>query len=192
MRERAATLMSVDDGTRPGRLGEERDDPARLGGGRRRRHRDGHRPAAPKAWPRAKPSACGSTRQLLGLLAGLYIDVGNPGEALQLLDEALARADRLEELVRGGAAAAKGEALLAFSPAHLAEAEACYRQALDVALARAPVFGSCAPRPASPGYGAIAASARRRATCSRRSTTGSPKASIPPISRAPSVLDELA
>ena len=39
---------------------------------------------------------------------------------------------------------------------------------------------SCAPRPASPGCGRSRASAPRPATCSRRSTAGSPRASIPP------------
>jgi predicted ATPase len=74
------------------------------------------------------------TPSFLGLLAGLYIDVGNPGEALKLLDEALARVDRLEERwFEAELQRLKGEALLAFSPDHLAEAEACYRQALDVA-----------------------------------------------------------
>jgi predicted ATPase len=46
----------------------------------------------------------------------------------------LARVDRLEERwFEAELQRLKGEALLAFSPDHLAEAEACYRQALDVA-----------------------------------------------------------
>jgi predicted ATPase/class 3 adenylate cyclase len=71
---------------------------------------------------------------LLGLLAALYIGTKNSGEALNVLDEALARVDRLEErwfeaeLLR-----LRGEALLACSSEDAAEAEACYRQALAVA-----------------------------------------------------------
>jgi predicted ATPase len=75
-----------------------------------------------------------NTPGFLGLLAGLHIRTKNCGEALQVLDEALARVDRLEErwfevdLWR-----LKGEALLGCSPERAAEAESCYRQALRVA-----------------------------------------------------------
>jgi class 3 adenylate cyclase/predicted ATPase len=73
----------------------------------------------------------------LGLLAALYIGIHNAGEALNVLDEALARVDRLEErwfeahLLR-----LKGEALLALSPERATEAEACYEKALAVARAQ--------------------------------------------------------
>jgi predicted ATPase len=70
----------------------------------------------------------------LGLLAELYIGTQKSAEALDVLDEALARVDRIEErwfeahLLR-----LKGEALLAISPERAAEAETCYEQALAVA-----------------------------------------------------------
>ena len=74
------------------------------------------------------------TPSFLGLLAGLYIGIGNSGEALRLLDEALARVDRLEERwFEADLHRLKGEALLALSPERAAEAEACYHQALAVA-----------------------------------------------------------
>jgi predicted ATPase len=70
----------------------------------------------------------------LSLLAGLYIRIKNPGEALRLLDEAFARVDRLEERwFEAELHRLKGEALLASSPERGAEAEACYHQALAVA-----------------------------------------------------------
>jgi predicted ATPase len=74
------------------------------------------------------------TPSFLGLLAGLYVDVGNPGEALELLDEALARVEQIEERwFEAELRRLKGEALLAVSPDRLAAAESCYLQALDVA-----------------------------------------------------------
>jgi predicted ATPase len=70
----------------------------------------------------------------LGLLAGLYIGIHDFGEALKLLDEALARADQLEERwFEAELHRFKGEALLASSPDCSAEAEICYRRALAVA-----------------------------------------------------------
>ena len=70
----------------------------------------------------------------LGLLAELYIGVKDCGEALKLLDEALARVDRLDERwFEAELHRLKGEALLACSPDDSAEAEACYQRALAVA-----------------------------------------------------------
>jgi class 3 adenylate cyclase/predicted ATPase len=74
------------------------------------------------------------TPGFLGLLAELQLGIRNHDETLNVLDEALARVDRLEErwfeahLLR-----LKGEALLARSPQHVVEAEACYEQAIAVA-----------------------------------------------------------
>jgi class 3 adenylate cyclase/predicted ATPase len=70
----------------------------------------------------------------LCLLARLYIRIKNSGEALRLLNEALARTDRLEERwFEAELHRLKGEALLAWSPQRAAEAEPCYDQALAVA-----------------------------------------------------------
>jgi predicted ATPase len=74
------------------------------------------------------------TPGFLGLLAELQLGIRNPHEALNVLDEALARVDRLEErwfeahLLR-----LKGEALLVLSPQRAEQAEACYQQALAIA-----------------------------------------------------------
>jgi class 3 adenylate cyclase/predicted ATPase len=74
------------------------------------------------------------TPGFLGLLAGLYISIKNSGEALKLLDEALARVDRLDERwFEAELHRLKGEALLACSPDDSAEAESCYQRALAVA-----------------------------------------------------------
>jgi predicted ATPase len=68
------------------------------------------------------------------LLAGLHLSTKNSGEALQALEEALARVDRLEERwFEPDLWRLKGEALVALSPERAAEAEACYQQALTVA-----------------------------------------------------------
>ena len=74
------------------------------------------------------------TPGFLGLLAELQLGIGNAREALDVLDMALVRVDRLEErwfearLLR-----LKGEALLGLSSERIAEAQACYEQALAVA-----------------------------------------------------------
>jgi predicted ATPase len=74
------------------------------------------------------------TPGFLGLLAGLCIGIENPVEALSLLDDALARVSRLEERwFEAELHRLKGQALLACSPGRPAEAEACFRQAIDVA-----------------------------------------------------------
>jgi class 3 adenylate cyclase/predicted ATPase len=74
------------------------------------------------------------TPGVLGLLAGLHIGQQNFSEALELLDEALARVDLLEESwFEADLHRLKGEALLAGSPERAAEAEACHHQALAVA-----------------------------------------------------------
>jgi predicted ATPase len=74
------------------------------------------------------------TPGFLGLLAGLHLGTKNFGEALQALDEALARVDRLEERwFEADLLRLKGEALLKVRPDQSAEAEACFHQALTVA-----------------------------------------------------------
>jgi predicted ATPase len=74
------------------------------------------------------------TPGFLGLLAGLHLGTKNFGEALQALDEALARVDRLEERwFEADLLRLKGEALLKVRPDQSAEAKACFHQALAVA-----------------------------------------------------------
>jgi predicted ATPase len=74
------------------------------------------------------------TPGFLGWLARLHLGTKNFGEALQALDEALARVDRLEERwFEPDLWRLKGEALVALSPERAAEAEACYQQGLTVA-----------------------------------------------------------
>jgi predicted ATPase/class 3 adenylate cyclase len=75
-----------------------------------------------------------NTSSQLGLLAGLYVAIRNPGEALKRLDEALALGDRLDERwFEAELHRLKAEALLAGSPERASEAEACYHQALAIA-----------------------------------------------------------
>jgi class 3 adenylate cyclase/predicted ATPase len=74
------------------------------------------------------------TPGFLGLLAELQLGIKESGEALNLLDEALARVDRLEERwFEADLLRLKGEALLNVRPDQPAEAEACFHQAIGVA-----------------------------------------------------------
>jgi predicted ATPase len=74
------------------------------------------------------------TPSFLGLLAELYLKVENPGEALSVLDEALARVHRLDERwFEADLLRLKGEALSGLRPDRSAEAEDCFHQALAVA-----------------------------------------------------------
>ena len=70
----------------------------------------------------------------LALLAEAYAQVGRCEEGLTLLAEALALTnDREERRWEAELYRLKGELLLVHSAAHHAEAETCFRQALDVA-----------------------------------------------------------
>jgi predicted ATPase/class 3 adenylate cyclase len=70
----------------------------------------------------------------LALLAESYGKVGQVGEGLAVLAEALATAHKNgERLYEAELHRLKGELLLALSPENHAEAEACFHQALDVA-----------------------------------------------------------
>jgi predicted ATPase len=77
------------------------------------------------------------TPGMLGLLAGLHLGIKNAGEALGLIDEALARVDRFEERwFEADLRRLRGETLLARSPEHSVEAEICYHRALAIARAQ--------------------------------------------------------
>jgi predicted ATPase len=70
----------------------------------------------------------------LGLLAGVCTRVGNPAEALDLLAEALALVDRMDERwFEAELHRLMGEALLRTTAADVAAAEASFRKAIDVA-----------------------------------------------------------
>jgi class 3 adenylate cyclase/tetratricopeptide (TPR) repeat protein len=74
------------------------------------------------------------TPGFVGLLAELYIDSENFGGAIESLEDALARAGRLEERwFEADLRRLKGEALLGLSQDHSAEAEECFHDALKVA-----------------------------------------------------------
>jgi predicted ATPase len=71
---------------------------------------------------------------LLGLLAGIYMKQEDPAEALKLVDDALARVERLDERwFEAELHRLRGEALLALSRERSAEAEASFRKAIEVA-----------------------------------------------------------
>ena len=94
------------------------------------------------------------TPGVLGLLAGLYIGQQNSSEALELLDEALARVDRLEERwFEAELHRLKGEALLAPALEPQPKPKPATVKPWPSLGIRGAVFGSCAPRPASPGCG---------------------------------------
>ena len=145
-------------------------------------------PSCAKAWRRRKPWACCSTRPAFSAFwPRLYIGIKNSGEALKLLDEALARTDRLEERwFEADLHRLKGEALLACSPERASRG----RSLLP------PSSGSRAEQSARLWELRAATSLARLwrdqgkprrgpRACSRRSTAGSPRASIPPTSRTP-------
>ena len=98
----------------------------------------------------------------LGVLAAAYARARRPVEALPLLTDAF---DRVEETGERWFEAElhrrKGEVVLCLSEADKAEAERCFRKAMAVAQAQGASFGSCAPRPASPGCGPSRAGAPR-------------------------------
>jgi predicted ATPase len=74
------------------------------------------------------------TPSFLGLLAGLHIELENPVEAVRLLDEALARVDRLDERwFEAELYRLKGEALLSLPQSDHARAKTCFAKALEVA-----------------------------------------------------------
>jgi hypothetical protein len=109
--------------------------------------------------------------------------VGQTAEGLDAIAEALALvASTNERFYEAEIYRVKGELLLKHGGSNTgAEAERCFRQALDIARVQVPNRGSCALQPVSPGCGATRAGEPRPVICSRRSTAGSPKASTPPI-----------
>jgi len=89
------------------------------------------RPAVAR-WAEAGSQA--SRPLLLGLLAEAEQLAGRPGEALRLLDDALAQVNRSGERVfEAELHRLKGESLLAVSPPRAAEAEAAFRTSIAVA-----------------------------------------------------------
>lgn len=71
---------------------------------------------------------------LLGLLAGIYMKQDDPVEALKLVDDALARVERLDERwFEAELHRLRGEAILALSRDRSAEAEVSFRRAVEVA-----------------------------------------------------------
>jgi predicted ATPase len=74
------------------------------------------------------------TPGLLGLLAGIYMKQEDPAEALRLVDDALARVERLDERwFEAELHRLRGEALPALSRERSAEAEVSFRKAIEVA-----------------------------------------------------------
>jgi predicted ATPase len=77
------------------------------------------------------------TPSFLGLQAGLCIKIKKCRKALKLLNEALARVERLEERwFEADLRRLKGEALLGCSPERAPEAERSFKQAIDIARAQ--------------------------------------------------------
>ena len=71
---------------------------------------------------------------LLGLLASIYMKQEDPAEALRLVDDALARVERLDERwFEAELHRLRGEALLALSRERSAEAGGSFRKAIEVA-----------------------------------------------------------
>jgi tetratricopeptide (TPR) repeat protein len=117
---------------------------------------------------------------ILALIAAALGRMGQFDEALRIIEEALAFIQRTgtrrheAEVHRR-----KGELLLAQDSSNATPAERCFRTAIEVARKQHAKLWELRGRPASRGYCAISITAMRRAPCSRKSTTGSPRASTP-------------
>jgi predicted ATPase len=106
--------------------------------------------------------------------------VGEIAEGLARVDEAIARSEETEEhRLTAGLLHIKGELLLA---RRARDARGLQRRSTWHG-SKPPFPGNCAPRQASPGRSAIRAPPLTLWQSSSRSTTGSRKDSIPPISR---------
>jgi tetratricopeptide (TPR) repeat protein len=117
----------------------------------------------------------------IALLAHGHASLGRHSEGLNMLDKALEHVERSGELDgQAEMLRLKGEMLLMGNKPAAPKAEQCFRAAVDVARAQEPDGGSCARRRASRGCSKRPAVATKRARCSPTSTTGSPKASLPP------------
>ena len=124
---------------------------------------------------------------LLGLLADIRTQAGDPTEARDLLTEALGIVDRTQERwFEAELHRLRAEALLASSPCDLQQ-KPKPRSATPWPWleTRRPDFGSCAPPQVSLASGATTTSASRLAISLRRSTAPSPKASIRATSKKP-------
>ena len=123
----------------------------------------------------------------LALLAGAHGIVGQTAEGLDAIAEALAQvASTNERFYEAEIYRVKGELLLQHGgPDGAAAAETSFRQALDIAKAQSAKSWELRAATSLARLWASRASAPRLATCSRRSTAGSPKVSTQPISRTP-------
>ena len=123
----------------------------------------------------------------LALLAGAHATVGQTAEGLDAIAEALALvASTNERFYEAEIYRVKGELLLKQGGSNTAaEAESCFHQALDIARVQAAKSWELRAATSLGRLWAERGGAPRPATCSRRSTAGSPRASIPPTSRTP-------
>jgi hypothetical protein len=120
----------------------------------------------------------------------LYIAlVAGACEIAGQIDEGAARLDQASELVErtgsaGSSRSSNGrEAGCCYDEAIAKPPRSCIAKPSGSPESRTPSFGSCAPPRALPGCGATRVGAPQPATCSPRSTAGSPRASPPPISK---------
>ena len=128
----------------------------------------------------------------LSLLAASCERAGKAEEALSLLAEAFAIAERTgerwfeTELYR-----LRGDWLLVHCGGKEAEAETCFHRALAVAISRRRKYGSCAPPLVSRVSGVGGGASGRPANCWRRCAMPLAEAGPSPTSRRPGILVEL-
>ena len=118
----------------------------------------------------------------LALLAGAHAIVGQTAEGLDAIAEALALvASTNERFYEAEIYRVKGELLLKHSGSNTgAEAESCFRQALDISRVQSAKSWELRAATSLARLWRDQGGAPRPATCSRRSTAGSPRASIRP------------
>jgi hypothetical protein len=128
----------------------------------------------------------GATTLIYAQLADSYCKNGRSEEGLMTVATALRETERSgERIFEPELYKVKGELLLTRDPPDEVETERCFRKAIDIARRKKARFFELRATAALPAYSNSGASATRHARCSPMSTTGSPKASTPPISRTP-------
>jgi pentatricopeptide repeat protein len=118
----------------------------------------------------------------LAHLISAYTDLGRFDEAWRCFEEAATLMQKTKEKWCEAEIYRIAAELAIRSPdSDVSKAEAFFGHALEAAKAQQANLTSCAPRPVSRACGGTRGGAMRRATCLRRSTIGTPRASIPSI-----------
>ena len=146
------------------------------------------------AMARTTATRFGLARSLFGsMLAEACASVGQIDEALSALDEALPFARTEEHYYEAEMNRLRGELLLKRGSTERGAAEDCFRKAIEIAKKQGAKSWELRATTSLARLIAQQPSATRRARCSPKSTTGSPRASArADLKDAKAVLDELS